>query len=135
MIDLLIDKLHDTQFMTTLLTAVAAFAAVYTVAMPYVTGDNLERRMKTVAIERSKIRARERERLARGERVTLRQSPRAFMQSIVEQLNLRKWLGEEKNRIMLMQAGYRGQAPYVTYLFFRMITPIVTIALAPGLNS
>ena len=34
MIDLLIDKLHDTQFMTTLLTAVAAFAAVYTVAKP-----------------------------------------------------------------------------------------------------
>jgi tight adherence protein C len=127
MVDLLIDKLHDTQFMTTLLTAIAAFAAVYTVAMPYVTGDNLERRMKTVAIERSKIRARERERLARGERVSLRQSPRAFMQSIVEQLNLRKWLGEDKNRVMLVRAGYRGQAPYVTYLFFRMVTPIATI--------
>jgi tight adherence protein C len=129
-VELLIDKLHDTQFMATLLTALAAMAAVYTVALPYVSGDNLERRMKTVAIERSKIRARERERLARGERVTLRQSPRAFMQSIVEQLNLRKWLGEDRIRPTLMQAGYRGQAPYVTYLFFRMVTPIVTLIAA-----
>jgi tight adherence protein C len=130
MVELLIDKLHDPQFMATLLTAIAAIAAVYTVAMPYVTGDNLERRMKTVAIERSKIRARERERLARGERVSLRHSPRAFMQSIVEQLNLRKWLGEDKIRPTLMQAGYRGQAPYVTYLFFRMVTPIATLIAA-----
>ena len=26
-----------------------------------------------------------------------------------------------------MQAGYRGQAPYVTYLFFRMAMPIVML--------
>ncbi len=27
-----------------------------------------------------------------------------------------------------MQAGYRGHAPYVTYLFFRMVTPIAAFA-------
>ena len=127
MVDLLIDKLHDTQLVVTLLTALAAIAAVFTIAMPYLAGDNLERRMKVVALERNVIRQREREKLARGERVSLRQSPRAFMQSVVEQFNLRKWLGEDKIRSTLVQAGYRGQAPYVTYLFFRMIVPIVTI--------
>ena len=30
-----------------------------------------------------------------------------------------------------MQAGYRGQAPYVTYLFFRMVTPVL-LALLTG---
>jgi tight adherence protein C len=130
MVDLLIDTLHDKQFMATLLTAIAAMAAVFTIAMPYFAGDNLERRMKTVAVERNKIRAREREKLARGERITLRHSPRAFMQQIVEHLNLRKWLGEDKIRATLVQAGYRGQAPYVTYLFFRMVTPIVVFVFA-----
>ena len=29
-----------------------------------------------------------------------------------------------------MQAGYRGQAPYVTFLFFRLVTPMVALAVA-----
>ncbi|MEX2128094.1 MAG: type II secretion system F family protein [Xanthobacteraceae bacterium] len=124
MVDLLIDRLHDTRFLVTMLTAIAAMATVLTFAMPYVFGDNLERRMKVVALERNKIRARERERLARGERVSLRQSPKAYMQTVVEQLNLRKWLGEDEIRSTLTHAGYRGQGPYVTFLFFRLIMPI-----------
>lgn len=130
MIGLFIDKLHDTNFLVTLLTAVAAMAMVFTFAMPYISGDNLERRMKNVAIERNKIRARERERLAKGERVHLRSAPKAYMQLVVEQLNLRKWLGEEQMRATLIQAGYRGQGPYVAYLFFRMIVPIATFLFA-----
>ena len=31
---------------------------------------------------------------------------------------------------MLMQAGYRGQAPYVTYLFFRMAMPVVMLVVS-----
>jgi len=45
------------------------------------------------------------------------------MQSIVDQFNLAKWVGQETARAKLVQAGYRGQAPYVTYLFFRMLMP------------
>lgn len=130
MVELLIDRLHNTQFLVTMLTAIAAMATVFTIAMPFVTGDNLERRMKAVALERDKIRARERERMARGERVSLRQTPRAYMLAIVDQLNLRKWLGEEEIRSVLVQAGYRGQAPYVTFLFSRMVMPIALFAFA-----
>jgi tight adherence protein C len=130
MIELIIEKLHDTNFVVTVLTALAAMATVLTVAMPYVFGDNLERRMKSVALERNKIRARERERLARGDRIELRQSPKAYMQYIVEQLNLREWLGEEHARTLLIRAGYRGQAPYIGFLFFRMLAPIGMFAFA-----
>jgi len=130
MVDLIIDKLHDTNFVVTVLTALAAMATVLTLAMPYVFGDNLERRMKSVALERNKIRARERERLARGDRIELRQSPKAYMQYIVEQLNLREWLGEEHARTLLIRAGYRGQAPYIGFLFFRMLAPIGMFAFA-----
>ncbi len=130
MIELIIDKLHDNNFMVTVLTALAAMATVLTLAMPYVFGDNLERRMKSVALERNKIRARERERLARGDRIELRQSPKAYMQYIVEQLNLREWLGEELARMLLIRAGYRGHAPYIGFLFFRMLSPIAMFAFA-----
>jgi tight adherence protein C len=39
-------------------------------------------------------------------------------------------VGEEKARLLLIQAGYRGHAPYVTYLFFRMVMPIAMLLLA-----
>ncbi len=130
MVELLIDKLHDPNFIVTVLTAIAAMATVITVAMPYLANDNLARRMKAVAIERNKIRARAREKLARDERVVLRSAPKPYMQAIVEKLNLKKHLGQDEARATLMQAGYRGQGPYVAFLFFRMIAPIAMFAFA-----
>src|SRR5262249_8397301 len=118
MIELLIERIHDTKFLAMLFAAIAAAATVITLAMPLITGDNLERRMKTVAIEREKIRQRERERMARGEKVSLRTSPKQYMKTVVEQFNLAKWVGQEEARAMLLQAGYRGQGPYVAFLFF-----------------
>jgi tight adherence protein C len=103
---------------------------VLTLAMPYVATDTLSKRMKAVALEREKIRQRERERLAQGSKITLRQSPRAYMKTVVENFNLSKWVGQEEARTMLVQAGYRGQAPYVTYLFFRMVMPITMLILS-----
>jgi tight adherence protein C len=124
MVELVYDKLADARFMTTLFMAIAVVATIYTIAMPFISGDGLDRRMKTLAVERGQIRAREREKLARGEKVNLRPTPKAFMQNIVESLDLKKWLGEEEAKAMLVQAGYRGQGPQVTFLFFRMVAPI-----------
>jgi tight adherence protein C len=49
------------------------------------------------------------------------------MKRVVDNLDLNKWLGQEQARTLLMQAGYRGHAPYVTYLFFRLAMPIVML--------
>jgi len=118
-------------FLAMLFAAIAAGATVLTLAMPYLASDTLGKRMKAVALEREKIRQRERERLAaNASKVSLRQSPRAFMKTVVDNFNLNKWLGQEQARQMLMQAGYRGQAPYITYLFFRMIMPVVFFCAA-----
>ena len=65
--------------------------------------------------------------MAQGSKVTLRQSPKMYMKRAVDNFNLSKWVGQEEARAMLMQAGYRGQAPYVTYLFFRMAMPVVML--------
>jgi len=121
----LIEQLLDPQVLTMLFAAIAAGATVLTLAMPLLATDTLNKRMKAVALEREKIRQRERERLAQGSKVSLRQSPKAYMKKVVDDFNLNKWLGQEQARTLLMQAGFRGQAPYVTYLFFRMAMPIV----------
>jgi tight adherence protein C len=87
--------------------------------------------MKAVATEREKLRQRERERMAQSkQKVSLRQSPKQSIQSIVERFNLTKWVGQEEARLKLVQAGYRGQAPYITYLFFRMVTPAAAFLFA-----
>ena len=127
MIELIIAKFHDPKFLTMLLAAVAGVATVLTLAMPLLSPDTLSNRMKAVSVEREKIRQRERERLARGEKekVNLRQSPKQYMSRVVERFNLTKWLAQEAAREKLVQAGFRGQAPYVTFLFFRMIAPVV----------
>src|SRR6202046_2469186 len=117
----------DPQVMTMFFAGIAAIATVLTLAMPYMVTDTLDKRMKAVALEREKIRQRERERLAQGNKAQLRQSPKQYMKNVVDNFNLSKWVGQETARAMLMQAGFRGQAPYVTYLFFRMAMPIVML--------
>ena len=127
MIQLIIAKFHDPKFLTMALAAVAAIATVLTLAMPLLSTNALSGRMKAVSVEREKIRQRERERLARGEKVSLRQSPKQYMAKVVERFNLTKWLAQEAAREKLVQAGFRGQAPYVAFLFFRMVTPAVLL--------
>ncbi len=130
MFEILIERMHDRQFLFTAFAAVAAVATVLTLTMPLLANDMLAKRLKAVAFEREKIRQRERERLARGEKVLLRQSPKQYMKMVVERFNLTKWLAQEEVRDKLVQAGYRGQAPYITYLFFRLVMPIIVFPLA-----
>ncbi len=125
--ELLSATLGDTRLLAMLFAAVGAIATVITLAMPLIVTDTLGKRLKAVAIEREKIRQRERERLARGEKITLRRTPKQFVQTIVDQLNLTKWVGQEEARMLLVQAGYRGHAPYITFLFFRLMMPGVML--------
>ncbi len=128
MVDFLVTKLHDPHFMTMLLAAIAASATAYTLIMPLLAGENLSKRMKAVANERERMRQRERERLNKAEKVSLRQTPKQIVSKVVEDFNLTKWLAQESARDKLIMAGYRGQAPYITFLFARLIAPIVLFA-------
>jgi len=121
----LLESSINTGTLTMVLAAIAAAATVLTLAMPLVFANPLDKRMRAVAVEREKLRQRERERMNQEkQKVTLRASPKQYVQRIVDQFNLTKWVGQEEARLKLVQAGYRGQAPYVTYLFFRMVTPV-----------
>jgi tight adherence protein C len=130
MIETLIAKLHDPKFMMMLMAAIAVTATAYSLLTPLLVGDGLAKRMKAVASERERIRARERDRLSKNERGSLRQSPRQLVSRVVTDFNLGKWLAQEAALDKLLMAGYRGQAPYVTFLFFRAVMPIALLLLA-----
>src|SRR6478735_7135014 len=130
MIDFLSTKLHDPHFMTMLLAALAVSMTAYTLIIPFFAGESLNKRMKAVANERERIRQRERDRLNKSEKVALRQSPKQLVSKVVEDFNLTKYLAQESAHQKLVMAGYRGQAPYITFLFFRAVTPIVMLVAA-----
>ncbi|HLJ71969.1 MAG TPA: type II secretion system F family protein [Roseiarcus sp.] len=126
MFDLIIEKLSNPHFVAGLLVAVGCAASVLTLAMPLLQTDNLGRRMKAVSSERERIRQRERERLTTGQqKPSLRQEPKRLFKQVVDQLNLSTWLGTEKAKQQLSMAGYRGAGAEYTFLFFRLVTPIL----------
>jgi len=129
MIGFLFAIFDDKRILAMICAAIAAGATVISLAMPLLGGNELEKRMAAVAAEREKIRQRERERLSRGDKTTRRGSPKQYMQTVVEKFNLSNLLGEETMRSLLVQAGYRGEGPYVVFLFFRMIAPLAMLAI------
>jgi len=120
--------------MLAILSAVAVFATIITLAMPVLQRDELASRMKTAALERDKIRARERARLAaeakQNARGSLKQSSSGFMHDLVERLNLRKALADEATFSNLKMAGYRKQSHIYVFLFFRLVLPFILFLLA-----
>jgi tight adherence protein C len=123
--------LLDRQFMLSFLVGIATIATILTLAMPLLQTDTLGRRMKSVASERERIRAREREKLGNnGKKISLRQEPKAFMKDIVERFNLSKWLGTDKAKFQMVMAGFRGPQAEVAFLFFRLVTPIALFLCA-----
>jgi tight adherence protein C len=123
----IINGIMSPQFLATMLAAVAAFATVLTLAMPYLQRDRLNQRMKLMAIERDKLRSLRLQALNAKERVAntarLRQNPKSFMQQIVDRFDLRAQFDNEDVRNKLKTAGMRGQAPLVAYIFFRVAVP------------
>jgi tight adherence protein C len=131
MIALLFEKLVDVRFLLALVGGLAVAVTIMTVAAPLLEGNVLGKRMKSVATERDKIRARERDRLVRQtEKISLRQEPKAFMRDIVDRFKLGDWLGTENAKKQLATAGFRGQQAEIGFLFFRLITPIAFFLFA-----
>ncbi len=128
MFDLVYSKLSDPQFVISVLIAIAAAATVLTIGMPLLETDGLTRRMKAVSSERERIR--ERERQAMKTKGSLREAPKIYMKSVVERFNLSSWLGTEKAKTQLSRAGFRGGQGEVSFLFFRLVTPIAMFFLA-----
>lgn len=116
--------------LSALMAAVAAFSSVIVVAWPYLFHDNLARRMAKVENERELLRKQERARLAAQKRLpSLRSEPRKLFKAIVERFNLAKQAENGALVDRLRMAGYRGNAPIITFLAVRLIAPVVIFAI------
>jgi len=121
--DEIVKIVSDPQLVSEVLVAISVAATVYTLAMPLMNTDTLERRMKSVATERERIRARERA-LAKTKGGSLRHEHKRFMKDVVEKLSLSKWLSTDDAKMKLSSAGFRGPQAETAFLFFRAVTPI-----------
>lgn len=127
----LAEALINPQVLISVLAAIAVAATVVTIAMPLLSNDRLARRIRSVAIERDKIRVRERARLAQAaKRNSLRNEPTKYVRGIVDKFNLRKALADEGTVARLRMAGFRGQAPLFVFLLARLILPLGAFAAA-----
>jgi len=116
--------LLDREFLVSALTAIAAFATILTLGLPYVKGNALEARMKGVAERREELRQKQRDAFAQNSRRgALRSTPISFMKATLDNLKLEKILESPGMREKLARAGFRGQGPLVTFMFFRFIMP------------
>jgi tight adherence protein C len=133
MTDQVIKTLTDPAFLIALLVGIAVFATVFTV-LPAFGGNQLKARMKSVALEREELRAKQRAWLAanadRRGKGGLREEQSVGMRSIVEKLDLRRLLADEGTMRQLRMAGFRGQNPLTKFLFFRLVLPFGGLALA-----
>ncbi len=127
-----VKTLTDPAFLIALLVGIAVFATVFTL-LPALGGDPLKSRMKSVALEREELRAKQRARLAAEadrRRKGLREEQSIGMRNIVDRLDLRRALADEGTMQKLRMAGFRGQNPLTKFLFFRLVLPFVGLALA-----
>jgi tight adherence protein C len=127
MTDQIVKSLTDPAFLIAVLVSVAVFATVFTL-LPALGGNPLKARMKSVALERDELRAKQRARLAAEadrRRKGLREEQSIGMKAIVERLDLRRALVDEGTLNKLKMAGFRGQNPLTRFLFFRLVLPIV----------
>lgn len=132
MTDAALRTLTDPAFLIAMLVALAVFATIYTL-MPNMNGPSLKSRMKSVALERDELRAKQRARLAaeaEARRKGLREEQSMGMRAIVDRLDLRRALVDENTLNKLKVAGFRGQNPLTKFLFFRLVLPFAFLAVA-----
>jgi len=120
-----IEAITRPEVLISLVAAMAIFGTAMVVLLPSLSRDRLPARMRTMAIEREKMRASRLADLNKKDGVSLRQTPQGFMLEIVDKFDLRASFDTEEVRDKLKMAGLRGQAPLVAYMFFRLFMPII----------
>ncbi len=120
----LMNLLFDKDFLVMLFVGILAFATVLTLGIPYLEGNGLNERLKSVAARREELRAKHHAAL-NSKRASLRVEPVSYMKATLDRFKLGNVLESENTRDKLSCAGYRGQAPLITFMFFRFVMPFI----------
>lgn len=125
--------LGESNLFVVILTLVAVSGTIYALLSPLFERDELKARMKSAALERDKIRTRERSRLASDketQRASLRSNPKESVREFVDKYDLKKLLSSDGVVKKLKMAGHRGASPLYTYLVLQIILPIAFLSIA-----
>ncbi len=129
----IVDTVMSPPFLATILAAVSAFATILALVMPMLARDQMNQRMRVMALERDKLRSQRLAELSKEQRsgkAKLRQTPKGFMREIVDKFDLRSQFDNEELRNRLKMAGLRGEAPLVAFMFFRVAAPPIVLVVA-----
>jgi tight adherence protein C len=120
--------LFDKSFLVTLFVGILAFATVVTLGVPLLENNGLDDRLKSVARRREELRAKHHAAL-NAKRGSLRIEPTSYMKATLDRFKLGNILEGENSREKLASAGYRGQAPLITFMFFRFVMPFLVFGV------
>ncbi len=129
-------SLLDPATLITLLASAGAFVTIVAVGLPLLQRDTLQDRMQAVTRRREELSRQQRERLDQQQAQKTssaryqRRRSEGFMRAVLERLQLQRMLADPGLRNHLARAGLRSQGAAVTYIFFRVCTPLVTTAVA-----
>lgn len=125
----IIDTLVEPDILLAILVAICVGITLLTLASKFIPSDTLARRMKSVTSERERLRARERAAQDAGSK-QLRHRKQRFTTDIVEKFELNRWLYADDAKARLASAGFRGPQAETTFLFSRLVTPLLFFILS-----
>jgi len=108
------------------LGTVGTFLTVIAFALPFLQRDALAPRLKAVAARREELRLQATAQQAASQRPGHKEAITA-MSRILGRLNLMNQLEDRELRMKLARAGWRGYAPIVTFVFGRVLLPLVLV--------
>jgi tight adherence protein C len=122
--DHVMNLLFDKDFLITAFVGILAFATVVTLGVPYLERGGLDDRLKSVSRRREELRAKHHAAL-NAKKGSLRAEPVSYMKATLDKFKLGNMLESENTKDKLASAGYRGQAPLITFMFFRFVMPFI----------
>lgn len=124
------ERVLDPQLMVPLVFSLLAFLTVIGLALPWLQPDLFATRLKVIRQRRAELNQQRRAGLeARPGRRRATLSV-GVMRAVLERLNIRDLAEQPALRRKLIQAGWRGQAPLVTFIFLRIALPLLGGGLA-----
>src|SRR3954462_5694081 len=126
--DHVMNLLFDKDFLITVFVGILAFATVVTLGVPYLERGGLDDRLKTVARRREELRAKHHASL-NAKKASLGVKPIAYMKATLDRVKLGNALEGKDTKEKLASAVYRGQAPVITFMFFRFVMPFILFAV------
>lgn len=111
-----------------LMMGLLAFISIIGLCLPFLQPDLMKSRLKRIADRRRELSEQQRARLnaVGAARPSWRQQTKrmSLMKAVIERLNLRQMMDQPGLRKKLLQAGWRGTGPLITFTFLRLVLPL-----------